>query len=193
MMKRRIVLALGLLMAVALLAACGPAYQIIAQAVPNPMLGKNGFAVMPIDFTGLRVGEKSEAEWMSEKDADAKSSWEGDKKGMNDRFGGNLISEAAGEGITVVPGPAQQPFVVQAKAIWAEPGFFAGIVSAASELELNVRITTPDGTLIDEIRVKTAADASMYDPASGTRLRHCAEAAGSIVADYLKVRVKGEQ
>lgn len=191
-MQGRIVKLVGLLAALAVLAGCGPAWQVVAQAVPNPMLGKNGFAVMPIDFSGVRVGEKSEAEWLAEKDEGSRSSWDGDKRGMNEKFGATLIEEAAEDQVVVVPGPADKPFVVQAKATWVEPGFFAGVVSAPSELELHVRVTAPDGTLIDEIRVKTSQDASMYDPASGTRLRHCAERAGDVVAAYLAQRVRGE-
>ena len=189
-MNRRLMMVLGLLFGVLLVVGCGPAWQVVTQAVPNPMVGKNGFAVLPVDFAGLRVGDKNEADWMAEKDQETRTSWDGDKKGMNEQFQSELISQAGDEGIQVVPGPAQQNFVVAAKITWLEPGVYTGFVNIDSEMEMTVRITTPDGTPIDEIMVKTKYAASMIDAASGARLRHCAENLGAIVADYLKSRVK---
>jgi hypothetical protein len=189
-MNRRLMMVLGLLFTTLLLCGCGPSWQVVTQAVPNPMAGKNGFAVLPVDFSGLRVGDKTEAEWMGEKDQETRSSWDGDKKAMNEKFQANLISEAGESGIQVIPGPAQSNFVVAAHITWVEPGVFTGFVNIASEIEMTVKITTGDGKPIDEIMLKTKYDASMYDPSSGGRLRHCAEALGDIMAAYLKTRVQ---
>jgi hypothetical protein len=191
-MNRRLMMVLGLLFGALLLFGCGPSWQVVTQAVPNPMLGKNGFAVLPIDFTGLRVGDTTEAEWMGQKDQETRASWDGDKKGMTEKFQAELISQAGGEGIQVAPGPAQSSFVVATKITWVEPGVYTGFVNLPSEVEMTVRITTPDGTAVDEIMLKTRVDASMIDAASGARLRHCAENLGAIVAEYLKTRVKPE-
>jgi sugar phosphate isomerase/epimerase len=156
------------------------------------MVGKNGFAVMPIDFTGVRVGEKDEAGYLADKDADTQKAWNEDKASMNQKFSEELIEEAAEEGVTVVVGPGQQPFVVWPKVTWMEPGFFTGFVNAPSEVDLTLKITSPDGAAIDEIHIHVEYAASMYDPAIGGRLRNCAAALGDITADYLAARVKGE-
>jgi hypothetical protein len=89
MLKRSLML---LSMTVGLwLMGCAPRWTVISQATPNPFLGKKEFVVMPIDYTGLKIGEKSEEEYLSGKEekADAKgkdsntrSNLEGDKAEM---------------------------------------------------------------------------------------------------------------
>ena len=37
--------------------------------MPNPLLGQKNFAVAPINFEGLMVGDGSEAEYLADKDA----------------------------------------------------------------------------------------------------------------------------
>ena len=189
-MNRRLMMVLGLLFTTLLLCGCGPSWQVVTQAVPNPMAGKNGFAVLPIDLSGLRVGDKTEAEWMSAKDQDSRSSWDGDKKAMNEKFQSNLISHAGGDGIQVIPGPAQSNFVVAAHITWVEPGVFTGFVNMPSEVEMTVKITTGDNKPVDEIMLKVKYEASMYNASSGERFRNCAEELGDIVAEYLKTRVQ---
>ena len=191
-MNRRLMMVLGLLFTAMLALACGPSWQVVTQAVPNPMAGKNGFSVLPIDFTGLRVGDKTEGEWMGGKDQDSRASWEGDKKAMNEKFQANLISHAGGEGIQVIPGPAQSNFVVAAHITWVEPGVFTGFVNMPSEVEMTVKVTSGDGKPVDEIMLKVKYEASMYNASSGERFRNCAEELGSIVAKYLQTRVKPE-
>ena len=189
-MNRRVMMVMGLLLTTLLLCGCGPSWQVVAQAVPNPMAGKNGFAELPVDYSGLRVGDKTESEWMSGKDTETQGSWDGDKKAMNEKFQSHLISRAGEDGIQVAPGPAQANFVVAAHITWVEPGVFTGFVNIPSEVEMTVRITTGDGKPIDEIMLKVKYEASMYNASSGERFRNCAEELGSITAEYLKTRVK---
>src|SRR5687768_14173875 len=96
-------------------ASCGPPWQVLKQASPNPLLGKGDFVVVPLDFTGLQVGDQPEGAWMAEQDADEKQSWQGDKEGMNAEFLKALTVTAAESGIKISQPPATAAFVVQTK------------------------------------------------------------------------------
>jgi hypothetical protein len=172
-------------------ASCGPPWQVLKQANPNPMLGKGEFVVVPIDFTNLQVGDTTEAQWQADKDADQRQSWVGDKEAMNAEFAKSLMSVGAEEGVRVATPPATAPFVVHPKIPFIEPGFFTAFVNKASEVHMLVAITTPDGQALDEIALEHSTPSSLTNPGSGHRLRDDAEALGAYTGEYLGTRVKG--
>src|SRR5262245_59446007 len=103
-MTRRRLLSLSLA-ALALAAltciGCGPPWTVVVEAVPNPFFGQGRFVVMPIDFTGLHVGKKSEAAYLVGKDPDQQRSFAEDKVGINDAFTRGLIDRAGASGIRI--------------------------------------------------------------------------------------------
>lgn len=175
----------------ALLAGCGPPWQILRQANPDPFIRQTKFAVLPINFTGLRVGEKTEADYLAEKDAEARNNWVGDKLGLNEEFTSNLISTAREHGLTVVPatGPGDAPFVIRPSVAWLEPGYYIGIAAGSSKVKMTVQITAPDGAVLDELIIQHGTGGSVQNAAVGTRLREDGENIGQILAEYLKTRV----
>jgi len=189
-MHRFLGLLIGALLAL-FMSACGPPWQVVRQVVPNPMLGKGQFAVLPIDFSGLRVGDGSEADYLADKDGESRSNWSGDKVGMNDEFQKALMGGAHERGVRVVAANQAAPFAVHAKVTWIEPGFYAVVASRPSEVEMVVTIATPEGNVLDEITLKHSTGADITNPAVGNRLRDDAEALGDYVARYLETRVKG--
>jgi hypothetical protein len=175
-----------------LLLACGPPWQVVRQAVPNQLLGKTQFALKPIDFSGLRVGEKTEQGYLAEKDEDTRSSWVGDKRAMNDEFANKLMANARDNGIIVqIDGPAD--FIVEPKVPWLEPGFYIGIASKNSETQMTLIIRDTAGKVVEEITMKHSTNASLTNPAVGNRLRDDAEALGAYAAQYLASRSRGEE
>jgi hypothetical protein len=190
----RIALALAASMLAGLLVGCGPNWQILRQANPDPFLKQTRFAVLPVNFTGLRVGEKSEADYLAEKEAEAKNNWAGDKLGLNEDFTTNLISRSLEHGITVVPatGPADAPFVIRPSVAWLEPGFYIGIAAGSSKVKMTIQITAPDGAVLDELIIEHGTGGSVQNAAVGTRLREDGENIGIILGDYLKTRVSPE-
>lgn len=189
-MNRRVFL-LGSLSLLAL-AGCGPPWVVRAQATPNPLLGQKRFAVKSIDYTGLRVGEKSEEGYLAEKDAEARSNWAGDKTAMNDEFFNKLRSVAKDAGIEVVPGE-DADYVIAPSIAWIEPGFYAAVAAKASEVQMTVRILDRSGAVLDEIEMRHNTPASMTNPAVGNRLRDDAEALGKYMAKYLEERTSGAE
>lgn len=97
-MLRRTVRAVASIALLAL-AGCGPSWVILGQANPNPLLGQRRFAVQPIDFSGLQVGDRDERGWLAEKDEAFRRDWQSDKAAVNARFLAGIVEGAAERGI----------------------------------------------------------------------------------------------
>jgi hypothetical protein len=195
-MQRRhfFVLAAALAAAPLMLAGCGPKWIVLTQAAPNPLAGQTKFGLMPVDYAGLIVGEKSEAEYLASKDEESRASWAGDKSGIDTEFGKRLMEKATESGINVVKatGPGDAPFMIRPKVEFIEGGIYTYVFNKASQVRMKVQITTPDGKVIDEIAIKHGTPASITNPAIGNRLRDDGEALGNTMAGYLKFRVTGQ-
>lgn len=175
------------------LAGCGPPWKVVVQANPDPMLGQKRFAVLPVDFQGLRVGEKSEEEYLAEKDGEQQQSFVSDLKSMNEAFTSELIKTAHEEGLDVVlaTGPGAAPFELRPHIPFIEPGYFVGVSSRASRTDLSLVITSPDGQVIDQINMQHATGGSFSTPSITLRLQQDAKALGAYTARYLKYRSTG--
>ncbi len=168
--------------------ACVPAWTVIRQAAPNPMAGQNTFAVKPLSFDGLFVGEKTEQEYQSEKSADQQHSWQTDKVEMAQNFVAELRGQAAGLGLSVSAGGGGK-HIVRARVLFIEPGFYAYVAHHPTEVVLRLQVLTEHGAVLDEIEVRVAVAATMVSPSSGGRLREAGRRLGGIAADYLRHRV----
>lgn len=195
MFRRHFLVLAAALSAAPLLAGCGPKWIVLTQATPNPLLNQNKFGIMPVDYTGLTVGEKTEADYLASKDEETRASWAGDKAGIDTEFGKVLSEKATEHGINVVKatGPGDAPFMIRPKVEFIEPGIYTYVYNKSSEVRMKVQITTPDGKIVDEISIRHGTPASITNPAVGNRLRDDGEALGAIVAGYLKFRVTGQQ
>ena len=195
MFRRHFLVLAAALSAAPLLAGCGPKWIVLTQATPNPLLNQNKFGIMPVDYTGLTVGEKTEADYLASKDEETRASWAGDKTGIDTEFGKVLSEKATEHGINIVKatGPGDAPFMIRPKVEFIEPGIYTYVYNKSSEVRMKVQITTPDGKIVDEISIRHGTPASITNPAVGNRLRDDGEALGAIVAGYLKFRVTGQQ
>lgn len=193
-MYRRSLLAFTVVLFALALIGCGPPWVVVRQTTPDPFVNAPRFSVVPTDFTGLLIGSKPEAVYLAEKDAGQQQSFAEDKAGINEEFVNALIKQAREAGIEVVlaTGPNDAPFQVHPSIQWVEPGFYAGIVAAPSQTRMTLRITTPDGTVLDEISMKHVTGASLLNPSSGGRLRSDGRGLGAWTAKYLNSRVHPE-
>ena len=194
-MNRRFLLAVTFALFSLALIGCGPPWVVVMQTTPDPFANQGKFSVLPIDFTGLTIGEKPEGLYLSEKSPEQRESFQGDKAGVNEEFTKALISKARDLGVDVVlaTGPDAAPFQISASVAWLEPGFFAGVIGAPSQVRMKLRILTPDGRVLDEINMKHHTDASLFAAASGSRLRKDGEGLGAWAARYLDTRVHPKQ
>jgi hypothetical protein len=166
------------------LAGCGPRWVVMKQASPNPMTDKSNFMVEKGTFDStFRVGSKTEQQWMSEKKAETKENWDGDKVAMTEKFvegfmgakDNVLVANAAGAGV----------FSVRAKYVHYDPGYYAVVSSAPTTLEADVEFLDASGAVVDVIRVNVKQGAF----SSGEGARRCAAEIGALSAKYLKTRV----
>jgi hypothetical protein len=203
MNRRSSVLLLAFAVLALLLTGCGPPWSVVQQTTPNPFVNQRRFAVAPTDFSALRIGSKSEAEYLDGKDAKQQLSFQTDKTAANEEFTRALISRARDEGVEIflATGPSDGPFVIRPAMTFFEPGFYVGVVSAPSRLDVSFRITMPDGTTLDEILMSHRTAAPTIDNnllgamlnvdkmSSGGRLRADAEWIGKTGGKYLMTRV----
>jgi len=196
-MNRRSLLS-SLVVAAALL-GCAPTWHVVVQAAPDPFLGQKKFSVLPINFGGLHVGGKTEEQYLSEKTEKQRASFAEDKAAFNEKFTSELLAHGrdAGVEIALATGPGDAPFMIQPSVGFLEPGFYVGVASAPSRVEMSVKITTPDGKVLDEILLEHGTDSRSgfsvggisLNPSSGGRLRKDGEALGKIIAKYVQTRV----
>jgi hypothetical protein len=193
-MYRRSLLAVTVVLFALALIGCGPPWVVVMQTTPDPFVNAPRFSVLPTDFTGLTIGEKPEAVYLSEKDAGQQQSFAADKAGINEEYVNALIKSARDAGIEVVlgTGPGDAPFQIHPSIAWVEPGFYVGVASAPSQVRMRLQITAPDGRVLDEISMRHLTGASLLNPSSGGRFRSDGKGLGEWSAKYLKSRVHPE-
>jgi hypothetical protein len=165
------------------LAGCGPKWVVVKQATPNPMTATSNFNVQKGTFDqNFHVGSKTEQEWMSEKKAETKDHWDGDKVAMTEKFvegfmgakDNVLVANAAGAGV----------FSVRAKYVQYDPGYYAVVSSAPTQLDADVEFLDANGAVVDVIRIHVKQGGF----SSGEGARRCAAEIGALSAKYLKER-----
>ena len=111
--------------------------------------------------------------------------------GINDAFTRALIDRAGASGIHIdlATGPQDGPFVIRPAVPFLEGGFYTGFVNEKSQVDMDLRITMPDGRILDEISLAHSTQPSLMNPSSGGRLREDGAALGNIVARYIASRV----
>jgi hypothetical protein len=172
--------ALGLVAALAL-AACGARWVIVRQAAPSPFGPTAKVFVDRVSLDGLIVGEKTEAEWMSGKDASTRASWDGDKQAMNDKFTEAFYDAAKGVAFNTTP---QGSFIVRVRFVHYEPGFYGGIVSQSATVDADFFILDPAGNVLDELKYQGSGSGF----SAGERARACAAQIGAGAGGYVHER-----
>lgn len=191
-MNRRSMLAVGLASLAVLCTGCFNNWRVLSQATPDPFLNQGKFGLLPIEYTNLRVGSKTEADYLAGKDEKQQQSFVGDKEGINEQFAKALIERANDDGIEIAlaSGPGDAPFMIRPAVTFVEPGFYAYIAAQPSKIEMTLRITTPDGRVLDEIALDHSTPATITNPSSGGRWRDDGKGLGKTVGRYLQTRVK---
>ena len=162
-------------------------WRVVRQAAPNPLEGKKTFALAPISFRGLHVGETTEQDYLAEKSQETRQKWVGDKKAINATFARTLVAEAEEAGIEIDP-MGSGSFTIHPRVAWLEPGFHVGMAKKSSKVRLTFVIIDRDGNLIDHVKLTHGSEGYTIRG----RLEDDAEALASRVADYLQGRVVGE-
>jgi hypothetical protein len=172
--------------------ACSSSQDVLQSAEPNPFTCRSAFVVLPIDYSGLRVGEKSEGEYLAAKRDEKRERWEGDKLAIERAFQRELLAYGAEHGIRVDLAPVatdSHRFVIRPSVHFVEPGFFGGPAMHASEVRMVVDITTPDGRTLDRIVLGNETMGSVAHASVRQRFERDGEELGEATAEYLRGRV----
>lgn len=182
-------LALGAALSTSLV-GCGPPWIVVRQANPSPMLGKNEFVVEPITYPGLMIGDKPEAVYLGEKQAESRQSFENDKNETAKNLIEQLMATAGAKGLKVAMSTgAPGPFNLRPAITFVEPGSFNGFVNIPTVVRMSLQILDGQGQVIDEVLFKSEQPASIYNPSSGGRMHSAGKDLGVQVANYLTTRV----
>jgi len=190
---RAVSVSAALLLGAATVSGCGPAWTVVRQAQPSPFNAQSAFAVEPIAFEGLKVGDKNEADYLAEKKPEQVEAWRADLGKLNQAFADTLVKEGKGLQVTAGAAAAPGPYSVKPMVSFIEPGVWAAVVNIPSEVRMTLRIVDGQGTVVDEVStsVKYATQSIMGVPVNVSvteRLNECGKRLGESAAQYLKVR-----
>jgi hypothetical protein len=175
-----------LLLAVALTSVACLRYEIIRQSGPPSALnGLTGIAV-DYDYSQIAISNKrmSEQQWLDSREKDEhRNTYLETKDSANTGVVTGLTRKLGG--IPVVVGPAE-PGMIQATVVYEEweEGVYAGVVAWPSKITARI-VFSKDGTVVDEIRIRTEENASLATPAPQQRLHTCGKRLGEITADFI--------
>lgn len=182
-------LLLTLAFALAAASGCSPPWNVVKQANPNPLAGQKALVVEPLHFESMKVGKKTEAEYLAEKDGKQQESWKADLASMTQLFTDNLAKQT--KGIQITAGSAG-PLVIRPVVTMIEVGNFNGVFNIPTEVMVTMQIVDDKGAVLDDINFKVVVAADLYRPSVGQRLRIAAEQAAARAASYLQARASGK-
>ena len=168
---------------------CGGSWTIVKQGNPNPLKPESTFAVAPATWDGVKVGKKTEADWLAGKDEAGKASHANDKLAFSAQLAAGVAKHA--KALKVVPEGAQ--FTIKPNVFWFEPGYYIGISGGPAEVKVRLDVVDAQGQTVDTIEVAGRGPAAEpFNPIPratvGQRLQKAADEAGDRIAAYLRTR-----
>jgi hypothetical protein len=161
-------------------------YEVLKQSgPPSALAGMTGLAVT-YDYSSIAISDKrmSEQQWLDSREKEEhRTTYLETKESANTGVVEGLTKKMGG--VTVTVGEAAAG-AVQATVIFEEweEGVYAGVVAWPSKITARV-VFSKDGAVIDEIRIRTQEDASLYTPAPQQRLHTCGKRIGEYTAEYI--------
>lgn len=156
------------------------------RADPNdPLFQARTFAIEPLTFANLMVGDKPEQVYLSGKDPKQQQSFEMDKAEAARLFGARFAGLLAQSGIQVVaPGPGV-PFTIRVNVELFEPGSYTFFVNIPTELRMTLQVFDAQGQPMGQTPLAARVPSTMSNPASGTRFRQAGESLGEAAGHYI--------
>lgn len=167
------------------LAACAPPYVIIRQAQPSPFTQVCALQLDPVHFEGMRVGEKSEDQWMGKKNESEQHSWNEDKRTMNENF-----DSAVGDRIGPAVIQPNAPFILVPRVLFYEPGFYGGVIARDTEVDMQIAIVdAKTNQEVDVVESSVLVPSNLINPSTGGRFHTAGKQLGARFGRYLAERL----
>ena len=175
---------------------CGPSWQVVKQANPNPFVGVKNFSLENVSYPqgGIQVGDKTEDAWLAEKKPEQVESYKKDKDDTANAIAKKLTENKSGLAFSQVPPgtpAAGDTFLVKPIITFLEPGIFTAVFNIATTVRMSAQVLDKSGTVVDEIAFTASQPADLYHPATGPRMVNCGEELGEQLVKYLQSRTTG--
>ncbi len=137
-----------LLPVIALSSGCaGTRWEVVQQAPNNPLAGASEFYVAPVQFDGITIQDKPEAEWLATRTPEQQASWMNDKSDYT-RL---LLHQLSGKGYAMVAkGRTYRP--VEGAVPTSAFVIAVRVVALNTDHLYDVTIKDPANRVIDEVR-----------------------------------------
>ena len=169
--------------AVSFVVGCGGGaqYTFVSRSQPSAFTRTGCRAVVePIHAENLRVGDKTEAQFLSEKKSNQVWAFERDKRDSQQKFISQLEKRQA---VVLANGGApDNTFVIRPTWTTWEPGSYAGMFSKPGVATFVVDVLSPTGQLYDRIAIETST--TSYTAAD--RMKSDFSDAGKSVSRYIE-------
>ena len=179
-----------------LLDGCAPAWTVVKQATPNPLVDVKRFAVESVSYPrdGLRVGDNQEDAWLAMKKPDEVASYKQDRDETIVAFTAQLVTNKAGLSVaSLAPGAsAGEGFVVRPVFTALEPGIFTAVYNLPTTLQMTAQVLDKSGDVVDEVNFTATVPADIYHPATGKRMKDAGRDLGDQLVKYLGARTVGK-
>jgi hypothetical protein len=184
MHRRHVLSTIAAVAASLVLSGCAPQWIIHSHASPDPFKNQKDFAVLPIAFADVRIGDKSEASYLAEKPPAEAQAFYANQAALNAEYLKSLTEAARAIGIHIVPASRAQtaPFLIQPSVTTIDPGMGD---KWPSTVRMLVRVGTMDGKVYDTVEINSRSAAYAVE----ARLRNDGFELGRTTVDYLKSRV----
>jgi hypothetical protein len=164
--------------------AAGCTFQV--RADPNdPLFQARQFAVEPLTFANLMVGDKPEQVYLQGKDQKQRDSFEQDKAEAARLFFQHFQNLLTPAGIQVGPPGPGAPFTIRVNVEFFEPGSYTFFVNIPTELRMTLQVFNAQGQPVGQTPLVARVPATMSNPASGTRFRQAGEGLGDAAGHYI--------
>jgi hypothetical protein len=161
-------------------------YEVLTQSgPPSAMAGMTSMTVS-YDYSQIAISDKrmSEEQWLETREKDEhRQTYLETKESANTGIIEGMTKKMGGVTVTVGEAAAGAIHATVVYEAWEE-GMYAAVVAWPSKITARV-VFSKDGQVLDEIRVKTQENASIYTPAPQQRLHTCGKRLGEFTAEYI--------
>jgi hypothetical protein len=184
-LRHRALPMLAVLMLALMSSACAH-YEVLRQSGPPSALVGMTSLTINYDYSQIAISDKrmSEQQWLDTREKDEhRQTYLETKESANTGVVEGLGKKLGGVALSVGEAPAG---TVQATVVYEEweEGMYAGVVAWPSKITARI-VFSKDGQVLDEIRIRTHEDASLYTPAPQQRLHTCGKRVGEYTAEYI--------
>ena len=164
---------------IALGLACGSPWKVVTTSgSPSALKGKMTYTVTA-DYKDTKIGEKTESQYLAEKDEETRGKFAGDKTGMHE----DLVKALARNKSGVTFGDTGD-VALTVHYNFIEPGVYTAVFNMPTTVTVRADFAV-GGNVVDSIDITASQQSDIYHPSSGQRMRNCADTLGNYINMFI--------